>query len=88
MPWVWSLLTTGGKINPLAIVLLVLTVFLGTITVKHFYKEWQEDRAATRIIEAVIDKKESDVKNEKIFKKEVKRDLEKVGTDDIFDLIN
>lgn len=90
MPWVWSLLTTGktDNINPLAIGLLIGTVFLSALIGNHFYNEWLEDRAAVKITEAVIDKTEADKENEKQFKKEVKRDLEKVGTDDIFDLIN
>ena len=83
-----SLLTSGGKVNLLAIGLLVLTVMAGTLAANHFINEWFEDRAAVKITEAVINKTEADKRSEEQFEREVKRDLEKVGTSDIYDIIN
>ena len=83
-----SLLTSGGNVNLLAVGLLIGTVALGTLAANHFISEWFEDRAAVKITEAVINKTEADKLSEQQFEKEVKRDLKKVGTSDIYDLIN
>lgn len=74
--------------NSYSVAITVAMFIFGSMAASHFYQEWKEDRAAEKITEAVIDKKEADVKSQKQFKKEVSSDLEKVGTDDIFDLIN
>lgn len=88
MRFIKSLFSTGGNVNLLAIGLLILTTAAAALTASHFIGEWFEDRAAVKITEAVINKTEAYERIDKKFEKEVKRDLEKVGTDDIFDLIN
>lgn len=61
MPWQWalSLFTTGGKINPLAVVLLILTAFAALWTFNefsHLRKELEIARQAQVVQDAAKDK--------------------------------
>lgn len=74
--------------NSYSVAVTVAMLIFGSMVANHFYQEWLEDRAAVKITDAVINKADAYERIDKKFKKEVKRDLEKVGTDDIFDAIN
>ena len=49
---------------------------------------WLDKRDESRKVEAVIDSNNQTVENIEDFNKGVKDDLKKVGSDDIFDIIN
>jgi len=74
--------------NSYSVAVTIAMFIFSAMVANHFYQEWLEDRAAVKITDAVINKADAYERIDKKFKKEVKRDLEKVGTDDIFDLIN
>lgn len=59
-----------------------------TLVASHFYDEWAEERAAGKVRDAVTEKCEAERDNQREFEKGVNNDLKKVGTDDIFDIIN
>lgn len=71
-----------------SVVVTTVGIILGIFLVDHFWSEWREDVAQRKVTDAIIKKRDGEKENQEQFEKGVKDGLEKVGTDDIFDIIN
>ena len=74
--------------NSYSIAFTVAMIVIGLFVSNHFWDEWREDVAATKVTETVIKTAELEKDNQNQLKKEVENDVKKVGTNDIYDLIN